>query len=71
MVKLREHNITFYSQYADPPEIVKALNIHVSKKRDGKNCKESSLFAGNGGYEKDCRSADSQSMCHGRKNVFL
>ncbi len=24
----------------DPPEVVKALNIHVSKKRQGKNCKE-------------------------------
>ena len=38
--QLREHNITFYSQYMDPPEVVKALNIHVSKKRQGKNSQE-------------------------------
>ena len=38
--QLREHNVTFYSQYMDPPEVVKALNIHVSKKRQGKNSKE-------------------------------
>ena len=38
--QLREHNITFYNQYADPPEIVKALSIHVTKKRQGQNSKE-------------------------------
>ena len=38
--QLRGHQITFYSQYMDPPEVVKALSIHVSKKRQGKNCKE-------------------------------
>ena len=28
--QLREHNVTFYSQYMEPPEVVKAPNIHVS-----------------------------------------
>ena len=38
--QLREHNITFYNQYADPPEFVKALSMHVAKKRQGQNSKE-------------------------------
>ena len=38
--QLRNQHITFYNQYADPPEIVKALTIHVSMKRQGKNSKE-------------------------------
>ena len=42
--QLREHNVTFYSQYMDPPEVVKALSIHVSKKRQGKNCKENTAI---------------------------
>ena len=42
--QLREHKVTFYSQYMDPPEVVKALNIHVSKKRQGKNCKENTAI---------------------------
>ena len=33
--QLREHNITFYNQYADPPEYVKALSIHVARKHQG------------------------------------
>ena len=35
----------------------------------GKDCKESALFAGNGGYQKDCHSADSKSVCRGRRNL--
>ena len=38
--QLREHNITFYSQYMDPPEVVKALNIHDSTKRQGRTSKQ-------------------------------
>jgi hypothetical protein len=38
--QLREHQITSYSQYMDPPEVVKAPNIHVSRRRQGKNTKE-------------------------------
>ena len=38
--QLREHNITFYNQYADPPEFVKALNIHATKRRQGQTSKE-------------------------------
>ena len=33
--QLREHNVTFYSQYMDPPEVVKAPNIHANMKRQG------------------------------------
>ena len=37
--QLRVHNITFYNQYADPPEFVKALSMHATKKRQ-ENSKE-------------------------------
>ena len=33
--QLREHNITFYNQYADPPDFVKALSMHVANQRQG------------------------------------
>ena len=38
--QLREHNVTFYSQYMDPPEVMKALNIHVSKKSKARTPKK-------------------------------
>ena len=44
--QLREHNITFYNQYADPPECVKDLDIHVTKERQGRTPKNTRpLFA--------------------------
>ena len=51
--QLREHNVTFYNQYMDPLEVVKALSIHVSKKRL-KTAKRTQPPSGSSAYLMPC-----------------